>query len=151
MVREVTVSWTTVISAGAFMAVLIGGGWTVFQTQFSSQAAQINENKQLIEQSVRLLQAQIDRRVGELERRDDALTAKALTQAEFKQFEANVLAQIEGLRRQIAILEQTRPTTGELQAANRSSQDTAARLEERVRSLEQYLLGQSKGFSTPPR
>lgn len=72
---------------------------------------------------------------------------EAIGQDEFKQFGASINLQFETLRKQLAVLESTRPTTGELQAASKNALDTAARLEERVRALEQYLLGQSKIFS----
>jgi hypothetical protein len=144
-----SVSWSSVVSTGAFLTLLVGGGWTIFQTQFSSMSAQIVENRIAVEKATMLVQSQMDRRFGELEKDSDYLRTNRVATNEFNQFQGNVAGQIETLRRQLAVIEQTRPTTGELQAANKNSQETANRLDDRVRYLEQYLLGQSRIFSSP--
>jgi len=133
------------------MALLTGGGWTIFQTQFTAQNAQIYENRQIIDKTAALIQAQIDRRAADMDRDIKGIKATEVTQAEFKQFEASIFGQIDTLRRQLSIIETTRPTTGELQAANKNAVDTTARLEDRVRYLEQYLLGQNKIFGSQPK
>lgn len=150
-------SWTTVVSAAAFMTALVGGGWTVFQTQFSSMSAQIIDNKREAEKGFNLYQAQLDRRFEELNKSLNTLRIERLTLAEFSQFKEAMLLQLDLLRKQLAILEQTRPTTGELQAYNKSSQEALAaaanvsstqmhEIEGRLRAVEQYNLGQSKTF-----
>jgi hypothetical protein len=54
---------------------------------------------------------------------------------EFTQFQTL----ISQLRDQIKVIETTRPTTGELQQIGTAAKDQAAKLEERVRSLEDNL------------
>lgn len=89
-----------------------------------------------------LLQEQINRRDGELARRIEEITrefagrrAEFVTAREFAQFQ--IL--ISQLRDQIKVIETTRPTTGELQQIGNAAKDLAAKLEERVRSLEDNL------------
>ena len=52
------------------------------------------------------------------------------------------------LDKQIVILESTRPTTGELAATSKTLETILNRQEERIRALEQYLLGSKP---PPPR
>ena len=140
-------SWTTVISTAAFLLAIVGGGWTVFQTQFGSLSGQISRNEQQIIAGNSLMQAQLDRRFGEMDTELRVMKRERITKSEFDQFSSNIINQIETIRKQLSVLEQTRPTTGELQASSKGSLDTSSKLEDRVRALEQYLLGQSKAFA----
>jgi uncharacterized coiled-coil protein SlyX len=89
-----------------------------------------------------LLQAQIDRRLGELEKRIDAVQdeqvrrrSEFVTVRIFAEFEKRV----NDIKDQVKTLETTRPTTGELQAIGTANKDQITKLETRVGSLEDNL------------
>jgi hypothetical protein len=146
-------TWANIISTLVFGAILIGAFWTVMLTLMSSERERNNlissyhskeiellttarkEREAFIESVNRerrdLLQQQIDRREFEINRRLVDLATeqqKFVTEREFVQ-----------ARDQIKVIEQTRPTTGELQAVGNANKDQITKLEERIRSLEENL------------
>jgi predicted RNase H-like nuclease (RuvC/YqgF family) len=136
-------TWTNLISLGLLVAVLISGGWILFQSQFSSLERSIAEAKVSADKASQLSrdlnakdiataikqsdehEAQILAIQGELERRRDQF----ITQYEFKQFEQRY----DDLKKRTEILEATRPTADTLQQAVGS-------LEKRIESLYQLYL-----------
>ncbi len=151
-------SLPVVIAALSLLFVLIGGIgtaiWAVSQSQLNSLTDKVKENKDSFERNDEAIRRMVERRIADLTaelafQRTRIIDGRkeVFGQDEFKQFEVRVSSELDVIRKQLAVLEQTRPTTGELQAASRNSQDTATKLEDRVRALEQYLLGQSKAFA----
>lgn len=108
-------------------------------------AQNVNNVKELFN----IFQMQIDRRQAETLRRDEEFSKRISSiQNEINErFKDTVGAQtfaeftksITTVREQIKTLETTRPTIGELQAVASLTKDQLARLEERVRSLEDNL------------
>jgi hypothetical protein len=61
--------WGVLIAAVALGFVLVGAFWTIVQTEFTAQGALIQDNRTAIDKAATLLQAQLDRRFGEVDRR----------------------------------------------------------------------------------
>jgi hypothetical protein len=159
-----TLTWANIISTLAFGAIMIGAFWTVMLTLLAAERERTNLITSFHEQEIKVaaatekertvliasfnkerfdaLQAQIDRREHELNRRIIDITAETaahrvdfLSVREFSQYK--VL--IDQLRDQIKVIETTRPTTGELQAVAKATTEAADKIEQRVRSLEDNL------------
>ncbi len=125
-----------IISIAGLILILFGGGWTLFQTQFSYIAKQVEDVRFIAnDNSTRLAHEQ--------EVREQAITSRLqaiqadlirdrqdyINQAQFASWQSRVTDTIEVLRKQLSVLEATRPTTGEIQAAIRA-------IEARLNSLE---------------
>jgi len=139
-------NWGTVISASAVMIAVLSGGWGLFQTQLGGLEKEINQIRLHADKSDDDLRVELVRRetelrdairaiVTELERRRNEFP----TQFEFRQFEKNMESRMTLTQKQIEILEQTRPSTAELQKVTVSTDAQLNRIEERVRQLEIYL------------
>jgi hypothetical protein len=63
---------------------------------------------------------------------------------EFGQVQRSLTERLDRIDKALAILESTRPTTGELQSTARALDAQVNRVEERVKTVEQYIRG------TPP-
>jgi hypothetical protein len=70
-------------------------------------------------------ESEIKGQIGEINKELDARRTQFTDEREFKEFSERILADLATIHAQLILLEQTRPTTGELQA-------TAAGLEKRV-------------------
>lgn len=157
-------TWANIISTLVLGSLLMGAGWTVMLTLLTAERERTSLINTFNEKEISrvskyeqekanaladfnkerrdLLQQQIDRRESEINRRLVEITGELVARRsefisirEFSQFQ--VL--ISQLRDQIKIIEQTRPTTGELQAVGNGNKDQITKLEDRVRSLEDNL------------
>jgi hypothetical protein len=140
-------SYATVISALAFAASVVYGAWALNQSQLANVNAQIDLLRKDTSERASVLAAELTRRESEikaslyiLQSRVDRIPAEYVATQEHKEFKERLLEDIGGLRSQLSVLEQTRPTTGELSAVSVFVKDQASRLEERVRQLEQNAL-----------
>ena len=117
------INWSSLYSGGALLLVIVGAFWALafgpIQDKFSDFGRRVNS---LEDNSIKF--------------RDilDARRHEFVTQEEFKQFE-NLLNLI---TKRLDNLESTRPTTGELQATARGAETLGSKLEDRIRSLENY-------------
>ncbi len=143
-------NWSVLISAVSLGVVLVAAFWTIVQTQFSY----IEKDKEIIRaQLVRAdnsfdtrlvkLSDAVDARFLVLRGRLEALIDKRLDVNEFKQFESRAVSEHETLKRQLLLLEQTRPTTGELSGTSKALEARIQAQEERVRALELRLIPQA--------
>lgn len=117
----VTLQWSSIAAIGVLMATIIGGSWTLVQSQFNASTARedlrhSDTNRRLDEfrDGFRRVDREIDRHAGHFIRIE-----------EFRQFQMR----LEQMQKQLSVLESTRPTTGELQAVSRS-------LEKRIEMIE---------------
>lgn len=151
------VAYGTIISTFGLIVAIFGGIWAVNQSQLTNIDNQIKSEHAQFQQlfaNVREelarreneLRAELARRENELrdinskqdfsnstqfkniqdefDRRRDQFTQ----QQEFKQFQSRVLATIDTMQRQLAVLEQTHPTTGELKATTDALRDRIEKL-----------------------
>jgi hypothetical protein len=124
-------TWGTIISTIALIITLSGGAWVVFQTQFTSMDKTIyandfnaNKREERIQKEIDLINQQ---------------RYSFLEQNEFGQFEKRQQDLISQLNDRVRTLEQTRPTTGELQASSGGNTAEINKLESRLHDLEQRL------------
>lgn len=129
------------------LAVSIGGGfWSVVQTQFNAQKEREDLIASYSEKIGKIvtsqakerddeLQQQLDRRIPELER----IVLYLRDQLERTRENYTPLRELLHIEQEIKVIEQTRPTTGELQAIGNGNREQITKLEERVRSLEDNL------------
>jgi uncharacterized protein HemX len=110
-------TWTNVIGTLGFGTLLIasfmGAFWTVFQTQF----------------------ANTERRMERLEKERSDFVGRD----EHREFVKRLDGDITQIQQQLLRIETTRPTTGELKQLGDSAAEQARKLDDRVRSLEDYL------------
>jgi hypothetical protein len=151
-------TWTNIIMTLGFLAAMAGALWTLLQSQrendrayVTSQIAASNERDNLrTAEIIRGAERSRDERMGmkeELKILREAIDAHRLIYvqtSEYREQARRLDERLDLISKQLQVLESTRPTTGELQAANRNSEAAMARQEERIRALEQYLLGPRK-------
>jgi len=124
-------SWNNNLPTISLALVVVGGILGVTQIQINSVLAQLAQLRQdndgsdtrIRADQLRLekeLRADIERRVGD---------------AEFKEFSARVLADDTTLSQRLLSIEQTRPTTGELQATAASLREVVILLQTRANDL----------------
>lgn len=104
--------WPIFLSAGSLIAVVMGGIWKILQSQFTyleRESERLHEEQlrrdNSVQEAIRTIQKELDSRRVEFMHVDT-----------FNQFEQRVLSDITTLRLQLSVIEQTRPTTGELEA-----------------------------------
>lgn len=155
-------SWQAVFGFGSlfFIAVGTSGGglWAISQTQLTGlrneMQIQIAASTLIVEQ-LRREQSAGDKRISdELTRRETEIKAQLksiqdeldrrrnefVTQTEFKQFEGRALSELDTVKKQLTVLESTRPTTGELSGLSKNLETRLDRIESRVRQMEQDLI-----------
>jgi hypothetical protein len=129
---KVGINWATLIAAAGLGVILVGGFYGIVQTQF----AYIDKDKEII-------RAQLTKSQDDVARQFKEIKDQNVQQVEFRQFEARVLADIETVKKQLLLLEQTRPTTGELSGTAKALEARITQQEERMRGLELRLIPQS--------
>jgi hypothetical protein len=109
-------TWANLISSVAVIGVAAAGGWTLFQSQFASMEKSIAIQAKINEENARLLAEEFRRfqDASEKDRYDVHLELRHdfIRKDEFNQFEQR----LESIQKRLDIIEQTRPTTGELQS-----------------------------------
>lgn len=117
--------WQTYIAG----AMLLGGMFFAFISPIQ---------KQQDAQQVTLLAGDKDLKdlIGRVSERVTNNELRYLSKPEHDEFKARILGDIDKIDKRVTVLDTTRPTTGELQAVATSTQRTADKLDERVRSLE---------------
>jgi len=132
----------------AFGVVVAGAGWSLFQTQFSSQAEIVKQNKEAAERMISNLRRDLEARDNDLKGEFQFLRNRLITiqnelvhEKDFNQYDRGVRDRIDRLDKQLQALEVTRPTTGELQSTARALDSQVNRVEERVRQLEIFIRG----------
>jgi hypothetical protein len=137
-------SYATIVSTLAFAASVVYGAWALNQSQLANVNAQIELLRKDTSDKAAVLAAELARRENEIKSSLYTLQSKLergpaefVAVQEHREFKDRLLDDIRGLRAQLNVLEQTRPTTGELSAVSLYVKDQTARLEERVRQLEQ--------------
>ncbi len=144
------INWGTLISAGTLLAILVAAFWTIVQTQFGY----IEKDKERISQQVIRTDAAIAAQLSKLKDDTDArflvlrgrlegFIDKRVADEVFKQHEARNVAEFETIKRQLQLIEQTRPTTGELKGTAESLTLGLSEVKERIRNLELRLIPQA--------
>ncbi len=131
------VNWGTLIAAVMLAVALVGAFWTIVQTQFGY----IEKDKETIRGELVRSLANIQSQFGEGRAALEARRALSVEQVEFKQFEASILRDVATVKQQLLLLEQTRPTTGELQTAARGLEGRIDQQERRLQNLENQKMG----------
>jgi hypothetical protein len=121
-------TWINVITTIAVILTMAGGGWLLMQNALVSENQQRRDSTAALLEQIRINDTAIAR-----------LRDSTIQTAEFLEFKKHVYDDIQLMRDQIKVMEATRPTTGELQTANNNSLSQISDLNERVRSLEDYL------------
>ena len=133
-------SWATLTNTGMFLLVVVGAFWALafgpIQDKFST-----NEKRDVeLRNDIRRIQTEFR---GEINRIDAELLSRRsefVSQPEFKQFEnrvdITVAQRFEVANQRLQIIESTRPTTGELGAVAKSTENSLTQLEARIRALE---------------
>lgn len=150
--------WQSAVAFGSLLFIAIGTVTTVFQTQLSASKEQAQLQDAALASRLELIRRtnqESDARLsGELGRRENEIKAQIkaiqdeldrrrvefVTQREFKQFQARAIADLLTIKEQLRVLEQTRPTTGELSAISKIVAEQTIRLDERLRQVEQNML-----------
>ena len=106
-------NWANLLASCGLMLTIIFALWRVFQVQFIA-----------IERDLLALRDELRTREKELKEqfRDDR--SEYLSRNEFRLFSERVIAELTHIRGQLTVLEQTRPTTGELEAKIGKKKDT---------------------------
>ncbi len=130
------INWGTLISAAALGVVLVGAFWTIVQTQFGY----IEKDKEILRTQLQRSQDVVGQKFGEIHSEFERRRSLHVEIVEFRQFEMRILGDLDTLKKQLLLLEQTRPTTGELSGTAKALEARIQQQEERMRSLEQRLL-----------
>jgi hypothetical protein len=116
------------VAATTVISILFGGSWVVSQTQF----AYVDKDKEIIRQQLVSSQAQIEQRFKDINADNERHREQSVEQVEFKQFEARMDHQFAELQARLTLLEQTRPTTGELRGIADNADKQIARILDRL-------------------
>jgi predicted phage gp36 major capsid-like protein len=133
------ISWTTLISAVGLGFVIVGALWTIVQVQFAA----IEKEKEIIRQELVKSGEEVRDQFKRVEDSFDRRRALNVEQVEFRQFELRILNDINVLKEQLRVLEQTRPTTGELSGTAKALEGRIVSQEDRLHSLELRLIPQA--------
>lgn len=144
------ISSATLISALGLAVILFGAFWTIVQTQFNSLdksneiiRQQLNADKIAAEQKLSVYKSDVESKFARFDQELEHRRGLNVEQVEFHQFEKRLLDLTTVLRQQLLLLEQTRPTTGELQTAAKGLEARILNSEERLRGLELRLVPQA--------
>lgn len=122
------ITWTAIVMTTALLLTAASGAWVLFQSQFANmekQSTAANQN--------------VDRRIDENTENIDAIRHAAISREEHVEFVKRLDHEIGTINDRIRIIEQTRPTTGELASIVQSNKEQQQEVKERVRSLEDNL------------
>jgi len=146
-----SITSTNLVATVALFCVMIGGGWVIFQTQFSSVATTIAENKSAADRMTGRNRSELEQMDKEIKKELQFLRERLIHRrtevvgiAEWQQFQKGQLDRLDRIDKQLQLLESTRPTTGELSAASKSADQNIQGALERIRALEIYLRGDPK-------
>jgi hypothetical protein len=119
--RNEDLSWSTLISTGMFLVVIVGAFWALafgpIQDKFLT-----NEKRDVeLREEIKRINAEL------LARR-----LEFVGHAEFLQFQLR----FDQIAARILSIEQTRPTTGELSAISKGAELSLSQMEQRIRALE---------------
>lgn len=121
------------------VAILFGGSWTVFQTQFSNTA----EQQKIIREQLDKRSEQVDQNFKDENRKLERVDAELLhlhdvyvEQYQFKQFLTGLDKRISIDEERLHDIESTRPTTGELRGIAESADKQISRMQDRLDRLE---------------
>lgn len=153
--------WQIVLGGVAVAIATIGSMgtalWAISQTQMSSLKELVAAQTSSLSERLKIVQdaeASNDARLGaELSRRETEIKSQMkgiqdelnirrkefLNEREFVQFEGRIIAELAIMKDQLRTLEQTRPTTGELQATTTALRDRIDKLYSQVTSIDEYL------------
>lgn len=129
------------LSAALVLTTMVGGGWTVIQIQFV--AFEKHRDATLVEM-IRWRNEtnnSIDRINVELLRRNNIFT----TNVTYDEYRRGVDQQISDIKSRLTFIEQTRPTTGELQGARDNATRDINRILDRVEKLEARIVNRPGG------
>ena len=132
----------------AFGVIVAGAGWSLFQTQFASQAEIVKQNKESAERMITNLRRDLEARDTDLRTEHSFLRGRLITiqgelvhEKDFSQFNVGLRDRLDRLDKQLQQLETTRPSSPELQSTAKALDSQVNRVEERVRQLEIFLRG----------
>lgn len=143
--------------AVASIGVMGGALWAISQTQLASLKELVTSQYDAVDSKLRLVQdsaKQVDERLAaELSRRETEIKSQLkviqdeldrrrhdfLSEKEFTQFQGRIIAELVVIKEQLKVLEQTRPTTGELQATSQALRDRIDKLYIQITSIDEYL------------
>lgn len=153
--------WQIVLGGVAVAIATIGSMgtalWAISQTQMASlkelvaaQTSSLNERLKIVQDAEAStdarLAAELSRRETEIKSQMKAIQDELdirrrefLNEKEFTQFQGRIIAELSIIKDQLKVLEQTRPTTGELQATNSALRDRIDRLYAQIGSIDEYL------------
>jgi hypothetical protein len=135
-----SLSWGTVVSTIGLFVVLFGGQWVLTQQSINTVYTVLADQKTTQTRRDERAEKGIEDINRELGARKDIFRDEFVGRNEFKEFSARILAEFAIMNRQLDVLQQTRPTTGELQAINSYVREQTSRMEERIRAIEQNFL-----------
>jgi chromosome segregation ATPase len=167
--REVGVKWPVLLAALGFAGSIVYGAWALSQSQLSNVIHQIEQlrnetadRRSEIRASIDILRRDIDagdtKQSAELTRRENEVKAKIdsingelerrrsqfADARVFDEFQRRVLDDIDIIRKQLILLEQTRPTAGTLEAVATAAKEQATRFEDRIHAMESALPSRSE-------
>jgi hypothetical protein len=112
----------------AAVSILFGGSWTVFQTQFSN-----------IDKDQKIIRDALDLRSTEVDRKFTALNAELIQhrdvyvqQYQYREFRQALDKRLDTIEQRLALIEQTRPTTGELRGIAENADKQISRILDRL-------------------
>jgi len=148
------ISWTGLLTAFSFMGSVVYGAWALEQSQMagiSKEIAQLREDvsakdirlaaelakrEQEIKVNIVTADSEIKKTVNDIQNELDRRRDQFANIKEFDELKARLLDNVDILRKQLTVLEQTRPTTGELQAVQTYVNSQNTRFEDRLRAVE---------------
>jgi len=95
-------SWATLISGCALIFVVVGGGWTLFQTQFNY----IDRDKENIRAELGRREAEIKDQLKAIQTELDHRRAEFMYVREFSQFEKRMDSEIDAIKKRLSVIEQ---------------------------------------------
>lgn len=125
-------TWANIIGTIAAAAILAGAGWTLFQTQFNY----VEKNTSLVRETLERRDGEINSRVVKIEDELRSRRELFIDQKMFDQYQLRIDNSVKVLTDRLNVLEQTRPTTGELQALSKNANEQITRILERIDRIE---------------
>ncbi len=122
------ITWVNIIATLGLIATLGGGAWLLFQNQFSNIQSEMRSADNALLQDIKDNQTELNR-----------LRENTLSRNEHVEYVKRVDSELKEIKDRLALIESTRPTTGELQSIGSGTRDSINEIKDRVRSLEDNL------------
>lgn len=120
------ITWVNIVITIGLFTTMAGGAWALFQSQFNNLEQQLRSADSTTNALVKDLRGDLDR-----------LRDNSVLRAEHIEFVKRLDEHLAMLQHRLDIIEQTRPTTGELENRASALRTEIAEIKDRIKFLEQ--------------